>query len=601
MRPHRVALLQIAVVFAALVLACDVAQAASGKIIGRVVDAGSGLALSGVRISIAGAVNRKTQSASDGNFTFPNLLPGSYILITDLEGYETVQSDPIAVVDGMEQQLTLRIERTGAATTILGPNLTIPPPLFTYAGDLRAFYFARTNGNTCLTCKAKGSPNATAFNFGGQVHGQLNIPHSPWVLGATYFGANPFGANAPGLLSNIGYNPLVDNTLPGYSISLLGEAYVQYKTAGTFGQIGKEVLSPQQSPWAPNSDSRIEPTAFQGALLNGSLTPDLSIGAMYMARFRSRVTSAFDANTLLTSCNTAFSTGKGPVMGAPGVFTVPGDPCNKPQKNKGFLQFSAVDKLGAGSVVASVYDYEVYDITRISWVTTQWNFNKASTSNPYVAAQFLAENDIGAALIGTVHNHTYGGLFGATLSRNLNLTIGYNYSPFTTDVVPAARCKGTMTSPQPATPGVIFGGVANTAATGLPPGTVQCYGGGVASPYTDNYATDPLFTTQISQGLADTHKAGSGVKAALTWLSNDKRIRLIVSDARYDYGLPGMSGSTGNADSRDEFNADITYFFNRVRNGPYKGLSIRQRYADRTQSFSPFNFKYSRTQFDYTF
>lgn len=209
-------------------------------------------------------------------------------------------------------------------------------PLFTYSADLRAYFFGRTNGNTCFTCVHKGAPDATAFNFGGELHGQLSIPHTAFSLGATYFGAYPFGANPQGPLKNVGYNPEVDNTLPGYALNLFGESYLQYKTPGTFFQTGHEVIN---TPWANASDSRIAPESFQGTLVNGNVTPDLNLGVMYMARFRTRVTSAFNSNTLLTSCNTAYATGKGPIKGISGIFTVPGDPCNKQQTTSGFSEF----------------------------------------------------------------------------------------------------------------------------------------------------------------------------------------------------------------------------------------------------------------------
>ncbi len=586
----------------AIGLSTTPAVAAGGKINGKVTDASSGSSLAGVTVTAVGAMTANAVSASDGTFTLKNLTPGSYVLFTSLEGYETAQSDPIPVADGMNQAVSLTLSRQGvAAKTVLGPNLTIPPPLVTYCGIVRAFYFGRTNGNACLTCKTKGSPDATAFNVGGQLHAQVNIPYSPWVLGATYFGAYPFGANWPGPLNNIGYNPQVDNTLPGYPLSVFGEAYLQYKTPGMFGQTGKEILTSQESPWSNPSDSRIEPVSFQGTLLNGNLSPNLNVGGMYMARFKSRVTSSFDANTLLTSCNTAFNTGKGPVPGVSGTFTVPGDPCNKPQKNQGFLQFSASYKFGGSGLVANAYQYQIYDIVEMTYVNAQWNYDKKSKFNPFLAAQYLSENNLGQHLIGTIHDHTYGAQFGATIYHNLNFVAGYNASPFTTYVVPAKNCKGTISSPQSASTGAIFGGVADTSVTGLPAGMVQCYGGGVASPYTDNYATDPLYTTQISQGLADTHKPGTGAKAALTWQSNDKRIKVILSNAWYNYGLPGFSGKTSNGDARAEFNFDVQYFFNPVRSGPYKGLSLRQRYADRTQPFSPYEFKYSRTQLEYAF
>ncbi len=589
----------VACLIAAILSTTSVAEAAGGKISGKVIEAGSGTPLSGVAIVATGPMRATTTTMGDGSFTLAGLAPGNYILIMSLAGYETAQSNSITVAEGMAQAVTLTIARESAsATTALGPDLTIPPPLFTYAGDARAFYFGRTNGNSCLTCKTTGTPNATAFNFGGTLHGQINIPRTPFVLGATYFGAYPFGANWPGPLNNIGYNPQVDNTLPGYSISTFGEMYLQYQTVGTFFQTGKEELTTKESPWAHTSDSRDTPASFQGTLFNTSPTHDFNFGAMYMARFRSRVTSAFNSNTLLTSCNTAYPDGKGPVPGIKGTFTVPGDPCNKQHTNNGFLQLSASYIFGNSGLVANAFQYQYYDIASMTYVNAQWNFMKASKFNPFVAGQYVGESQFGQAFIGTVHSYTFGGQFGATINHNLNFAASYNGSPYTTYVVPVKDCDGSASSPAKASPGVIFGGVANKSIKGLPKADVTCYGGGIASPYTDNYATDPLYTTQISQGMADVHKPGTGAKAALTWQSDNRRVRAILSDAWYNYSLPGA----GNGDSRSEFNFDVQYFFNPVyANRPYKGLSIRQRYADRTQPFSPYEFKYSRTQLEYTF
>jgi hypothetical protein len=38
-----------------------------------------------------------------------------------------------------------------------------------------------------------------------------------------------------------------------------------------------------------------------------------------------------------------------------------------------------------------------------------------------------------------------------------------------------------------------------------------------------------------------------------------------------------------------------------VGTGPYHGLSLRHRYADRRQPTLPFDFKYNRTQLQYDF
>ncbi len=54
---------------------------------------------------------------------------------------------------------------------------------------------------------------------------------------------------------------------------------------------------------------------------------------------------------------------------------------------------------------------------------------------------------------------------------------------------------------------------------------------GWASPYTDSYATDQLFTTSISQGVVDRRNAGTSGKIAATWHADDHQLRFIGSFA----------------------------------------------------------------------
>jgi hypothetical protein len=124
----------------------------------------------------------------------------------------------------------------------------------------------------------------------------------------------------------------------------------------------------------------------------------------------------------------------------------------------------------------------------------------------------------------------------------------------------------------------------------------------MTTPYTEGQASDPLWSTSLTQGMADVHKPGNGIKASLAWQSDNGRLHIYTSQAWYDYTLPGANGPVLNADYRAEFDFDVQYFLNPVIAGHrYRGLSIRQRYGDRTQTFSPYDFKYSRTQLEYTF
>jgi hypothetical protein len=109
-------------------------------------------------------------------------------------------------------------------------------------------------------------------------------------------------------------------------------------------------------------------------------------------------------------------------------------------------------------------------------------------------------------------------------------------------------------------------------------GTTSVYYGGWASPYTDGYATDPIFTTQISQGMADRRAPGTSWKVAGTFTSSNKRVILIASDAWYNYGNALVAQNT------NEWNLDGQWRVNPVGKGTYHGLLVRYRYAQRSQT-----------------
>jgi len=461
----------------------------------------------------------------------------------------------------------------GGIASAQGPAVPTPKPTaspsggFKFSGNVRVYDFTRTN---------RVGINAKAINAEGKLHGEYTFPNSPWTIGVTYFGAEPFGANG----TNPGFNNKVDNTLPGYTLSLLGEYYLQFKTKYLSAVTGKEIIN---TPWANPSDSRLVPVIFQGTGLSVNLSPQTTLGAMYMARFRHRTTSDFESNTLLTSCD---DTGLG----------VPGDPCNPQFTTQGFLLLYGTQKFSP-QLIANVYNYQVYDIVNMWHIDTKYNYASHSPFNPYLGLQYIIESNTGTSDIGIVHNHTFGAQFGASAGKNIDLALSFNTSPVTTYTTASASLCGGGSGKFAVKLGGVFGGGVGLKVPGAPKGSVFCYGGGLASPYTDSYATDPLYTTSISQGLADTHKPAYANKIAGTFQTNDHQWRAIVSQGWYNYSLPSAP-----ADRRREFNADVTYFFNRVDPKlPYHGLAFRYRYADRVQLSAPFDFKYNRAQLEYTF
>ncbi len=463
---------------------------------------------------------------------------------------------------------------------------------------LRAFYFTRSNA-CCYPKRSSTMPadprgganqNAAAFNLGGKIHAEYLLGNTPLSLGATYFGAESFGANdsrrndpsagyTPGfdpcLGKAAGFNPCVDNTLPGFALSSLGEMYLQYKTKWITAQIGKESIN---TPWANPSDSRIVPVTFQGATLAINFAPGWTAMAMRMARWKNRTSSSFDANSLL--CNQAPTPANFPAAACKQPQAGPGTPTS------GFLLLGLSRKFSP-YLTASAYNYEFYDLANMTHIEAKYNYSPKSPLNPYVAGQYIAESDTGRAIVGAIHNHTLGAQLGASFSKNIDAALSYNSAPLVTYVT--------------ASPASIFLPVGGTPATGAsvpgaPAGTKFLYGGGVASPYTDSYATDPLYTTSITQGMADRRSAGSAIKLAVTAYTNDRHVRGILSRAIYDYSTPAGTSKAA------ETNVDLTYFLNKIDpKKPYSGLSLRHRLAIRDQTQSPFTFIYNRTQLEYSF
>jgi hypothetical protein len=211
-----------------------------------------------------------------------------------------------------------------------------------------------------------------------------------------------------------------------------------------------------------------------------------------------------------------------------------------------------------------------------------------SPLNPTVAAQFVDETPNGRALLGLVANTTYGAQIGVTPAKNIGFTASFDQSPWLYANVGA-------TSAAAAGRGIFLPSGGTVSAAQVAPNVFRVAYGGIASPYSDAYATDPLYTTSISQGMVDRRSAGISYRGAFTYTSSNKQLKALVAEAFYDYGNQLGPNLTY------EFNVDVTYDFNRVRGPVYKGLSLRERYANRTQPTLPFHFQYVRNQLEYDF
>src|SRR5580704_9503748 len=151
------------------------------------------------------------------------------------------------------------------------PNATARPKAFTYSGYLRSYDFSRLNNPQI---SPKNPLNQTTWSTGVSLHGAYDFGGG-FSAAATYFYANPFagGCNSAsthgGPPCNFKPNDQVPgqrtnpaDTIPGFEMSTLYEAYVQFKNDQFFARVGNQVIN---TPWANPADTRLKPIASRGA------------------------------------------------------------------------------------------------------------------------------------------------------------------------------------------------------------------------------------------------------------------------------------------------------------------------------------------------
>jgi len=211
---------------------------------------------------------------------------------------------------------------------------------------------------------------------------------------------------------------------------------------------------------------------------------------------------------------------------------------------------------GKNSLDLQGWYYGFTDVADMIYLQANWRYHSDWAFDPIAALQFAHESDTGAALLGNISAQVWGAEAGVAVGPG-TYTIAY-------DVIPSDN-----------------GAFEN---------------GNIVSPYTHTYATDPLFTTSMTQGLADQTTSGHAWKVkGVYWLGANRTWRFIASYARYSQSQFLKTDQTGNP---SEIDLDATYFF---RNGMLEGFSIRDRLGVFSYSGQQATFVYNRLQFQYNF
>lgn len=500
-----------------------------------------------------------------------------------------------------ETKATPAAKKTVVAQAETAPTPT-PDPL-TVRGYFRSYYFTRQNASNNPGVQFNFSPGAK-YNSNGVNQASLNnavllhldyqLPYEGWYVGGSYLTAQPFAgpcnqafthAKGKACISQTPPNTNPDDTLPGFALSTFPETYVGFKHGDWNGIAGDFAFN---NAWAPSSDSRVKAAYYQGAdVAYSGIGPGMSLELGEIWAWQNRTSNTFTNNTLLTSYP----------AGNPGLASnifVPG--CTGGQCNGISTSGLSYGKFGFApkdsNYAVDGYFYGFHDIVTTFWGDAKYTWNQESFK-PFVALQGGWETNGGQSVIGKIDSQLVGIQLGASATKELVITGAFDYVPWKTDTVSTAylasinwTCNNSNFQFKPNTH---TGIVVKTLPYFLPTNAGQCFQnangttsvmyGGWASPYTDGYATDPVFTTQISQGMVDRRAPGSSWKVAATYTSKNKRVVFIASDAWYNYGNSLVPENT------NEWNLDGTYRLSPMpAKGLYHGLMLRYRYAQRSLS-----------------
>ena len=400
------------------------------------------------------------------------------------------------------------------------------------SGELRSYYFRRDYG-------AENVVNADAFAVAGLFNYQTPEFLNGFSVDASYFTADALGTHSA--------NPArIDTTLSGVadSINALGQAYLQYRGHGALVRLGDQLLA---TPWAWSSDSRVLPATYQAAY--GAITPvrGLKFEALKILRYKSRTADGYFRD------NNYYP----PTWHGDAAYGGLGDlPASAPA-TAGTVAVGA--DYEAGGLKAATWYYDFYDFGHLvhaqvdDTLTTEW------AVKPFAGLQAVRE---------------WGGSFDRTGTQLFGQP-GIAVSAF--------AVGGVM--------GIKFGNARVDAAYDRlrPEGAGALGGGALVSPYTESFATDPLYTTSMIRGMVE---LGPGIswKVTASGSAFQRRLELTASFAEYHTVYNGN-------DSETYF--DVIY----KPRGQLKGLSLRNRLEIGNGRVNPgrSHFLYNRVMFAYAF
>lgn len=373
-------------------------------------------------------------------------------------------------------------------------------------GNVRSYYFTRQ------FTPNQGKADLEAFGLGGR----LNVTSGSFAHGFSVV-ASVMTAQSLGLNNHAH----VDATLmgPTQQLTVLGQAYLQYANPMLTVRAGDQLL---HTPWMNPSDSRIIPATYQAVMADLTPLAGMHISAIREYAWKSRTSSNYykDNQYYPTTYAGDMLHGGQPFTPLPAMA----------QAASGTLAFGL--SYANKAVEAKAWYYDFYRFARSFYGEAKYTLHTGTGFAPFIGAQYLRQHE----------GNSYFSQYGITdqgLGGNVDATV----------------------------PGAIAGLKVPNGEVSIAYDRVdyhaQALGGGVViSPFTANYATDPLYTTSMIRGLVELGP-GHAWKLKGVYHLLDSRLRLIAAYAAYHTHFKGNSNNSY---------LDVTYYPHMV-----PGLSIRNR------------------------
>jgi imipenem/basic amino acid-specific outer membrane pore len=256
------------------------------------------------------------------------------------------------------------------------------------SGQIRAFYVDRDYSGLVSTHR-----DATAIG------GYLKYETGAWnglSLGTAFYTSNGLFLGDK-TLSNGNDNPEVDPSLTGKgndSVTYLGEAYLQYKNGNTTFKGGRQKLD---TPMAGSDDARMLPNLFEAYVLSNTDVKDTTLIAAHVTKFaQGTFGRAYTASPLINAGSVLSVTSGYSLVDSKthvGEFVDMGEYAIG--KNTDGVTVAAAIYSGIPGLKLQLWDYYAHDILNALYAEANYGWSYSNGIAPYVAAQYIKEDNIG--------------------------------------------------------------------------------------------------------------------------------------------------------------------------------------------------------------